>query len=96
MATDMSNTPGDPLGSVQITPGDAYGSTLSGDCGRRRNVKVHVSADEEVDVEAGREEQISVDGQSLIAVNPGSFAYIGMMNCTDVWGPTSWVVYDEG
>ena len=93
MATDLSSTEGDPLAPLVVSPGEPYGPTVNRECGRVRNVPANFEADETVEVQAGEVIEITVDGSPLQAHNAGSFEYIGQMNCTDTWGPFSYLVW---
>lgn len=93
MATMLETTPGAPLASLHVHPGEPYGPTASLECGKARNVLARFEADETVSAEAGEVVEIAVDGVDLKAHNAGSFQYIGQMNCTDTWGPFSYFIW---
>jgi hypothetical protein len=93
MATMLDSTPGNPLAPLRVHEDEPYGPTANLDCGRARNVLARFVGDTTVELEAGETADLAVDGVALKAHNAGSFNYIGDMNCTDTWGPFSYLVW---
>lgn len=96
MATDLDAAPGDPLGELSVSVGEAHGPTANLDCGSARNRTVVFEGEgEPVVLEAGERGTVDTGDAVLSAVNAGAFSYEGTMNCTDTWGPTPWMVWQE-
>lgn len=78
---------GDALPGIEIASGDVYGPPRNDGCGRRRAVEL-LSGDTAVRIG----ERAPVAGGELVLENVGAWTFSGPVRCTDVWGPSPWLL----
>lgn len=78
---------------LTVTRGEATRAAHDDGCGKRSANELVFDADNRVTLDVWEQGALKMDGVRLQARNVGAWAFDGVVECTDTWGPMPWMAY---